>query len=237
MQGEGQMIRIGICDDEMIVHDQVKKSICGHDFGIIKIEPISFMNGQELLEYDQTIDILLLDICMPGLDGIEIGQRLKKNRTIGKIIMLTSMVERFQEAFEIEAYRFVTKPIDEDKLIKAIEDAMATFIGTEPIEVFLENVKYSFQQKEICYVSKAGSRTEVVVGSTMFQSELTLGEWNKVLDERMFFQIHKSYIVNLGKIEAVEEKIRLQSGEKLPVAKRRRTDLMKHYMQYDLRYR
>jgi DNA-binding LytR/AlgR family response regulator len=230
------MITIGICDDEIIIHEQVKECISGHDFGM-QIEITSFKSGEELLEYQQTMDILLLDICMPGLDGIEIGHRLKKNRMIGKIIMLTSMVERFQEAFEIEAYRFVTKPIEEDKLIKAIEDAMATFIGTETIEVFLENVKYSFQQKEIIYISKAGSCTEVIVENTVFHSRLTLAAWETVLDERMFFRVHGSHIVNLSKIDRIEDKVYLESGEILPISKRKRTDLKKHYMQYDLRYR
>lgn len=230
------MIRIGICDDEIAVHNQVKKSVDGHDFKT-QIEIISFMNGQALLEYDQIIDILLLDICMPGNDGIEVGHLLKRNGMPGKIIMLTSMVERFQEAFEIEAFRFVTKPVDEKKLIKAIEETIRTFIGSDTIEVHLENVKYSFQQREISYISRVGSRTEVIVGNTAFQSPQTLGDWEKVLDDRLFFQVHKSYIVNLSKIDSIGEQIQLQSKEVLPVAKRRRSDLMKHYMQYDLRYR
>lgn len=230
------MIRIGICDDEIAVHNQVKKSVIGHDFET-QIEIISFMNGQALLEYDQIIDILLLDICMPGIDGIEVGHLLKRNGMPGKIIMLTSMVERFQEAFEIEAFRFVTKPVDEKKLIKAIEETIRTFIGSDTIEVHLENVKHSFQQREISYISRVGSRTEVIVGNTAFQSPQTLGDWEKVLDDRLFFQVHKSYIVNLSKIDSIGEQIQLQSKEVLPVAKRRRSDLMKHYMQYDLRYR
>lgn len=230
------MIRIGICDDEIAIHDQVKKCIEGHDFGT-QTEIISFLNGQELLENEQTIDILLLDICMPQMDGIEVGHLLKRNPMTGKIIMLTSMVERFQEAFEIEAYRFVTKPIDETKLLKAIEDTIGTFIGSDVVEVYLENVQHSFQQKEISYISREGSRTEVIAGDTVFQSPQTLGEWEEVLDDRLFFHVHKSYIVNLSKIDRIEDKIYLKSGEILPIAKRRRSDLLKCYMQYDLRYR
>jgi DNA-binding LytR/AlgR family response regulator len=49
--------------------------------------------------------------------------------------------------------------------------------------------------------------------------------------------VHRSYIVNLDKIQQIDEEIRLQSGEKLPVARRRKAELMKCYMQYDLRYR
>jgi DNA-binding LytR/AlgR family response regulator len=230
------MITIGICDDERAVHEQVKAYLDAHTWEN-ELELIHFYDGQELLSYDNAIDILLLDISMPGPDGIEVGRRLKKSRKAGRIIMLTSMVERFPEAFEIEAYRFVPKPVEEEKLIRAIEDSLATFIGTDIVEVFQGNLKYDFPQKEISYISKVYSRTEVIVGKTAFQSDLTLDEWSGILDARMFFQVHRSYLVNLDKIQHIDEEIRLESGEKLPVARRRKADLMKCYMQYDLRYR
>jgi DNA-binding LytR/AlgR family response regulator len=230
------MIRIGICDDERAVHEQVNAYLDAHTWEN-EFELVHFFDGQELLSYDDAIDILLLDISMPGADGIEVGRRLKKSRKVGRIIMLTSMVERFPEAFEIEAYRFVPKPIEEEKLIRAIEDSLATFIGTDSVEVFQGNLKYEFPQKEISYVSKVYSRTEVIVGNTAFQSTLTLDEWSGILDARMFFQVHRSYIVNLDKIQDIDEEIWLQSGEKLPIARRRKSELMKCYMQYDLRYR
>lgn len=230
------MIKIGICDDEAVLHNQVKKIVSEYDFGVVA-EIIDFMSGSELLEYGEYIDILLLDICMPEMDGIEVGHLLKKQRNIGKVIMLTSLTERFQEAFEIEAYRFVIKPIEPQKLIKAIEDAIKAFVGNEMIEVYFENKKYSFQQNEITYISKHQSRTELVIGKEVFQSTWTLSEWITLLDDRMFFQIHKSHIVNLSMISKITDKIYLISGEVLPVAKRRKNELLQKYMEYDLRYR
>lgn len=53
----------------------------------------------------------------------------------------------------------------------------------------------------------------------------------------MFLQIHKSYIVNLSQIERIEDKLILKNGEILPIARRRKSELLKRFMQYDLRYR
>lgn len=231
-----EMIRIGICDDEPVVYQQVKECIKDTNFGV-PLDLVYFESGSDLLKYNNTIDILLLDICIPGMDGIEIGHQLREKHIIGKIIMLTSMVERFQEAFEIEAYRFVTKPIDKEKLVKAIQEAIGTFIGCDIVEVYLDNRKYTFQQRKINYISKDSSRTEVIIGCQAFRSGRTLGEWEKELDNRLFFQVHKSYIVNLSQVDRIEDKIYLKSGEILPIAKRRRNGLIKQYMQYDLRYR
>ena len=229
-------MKLGICDDEAVVHHQVKEYINDIDFGI-PLEVTDFYNGEALIESASQIDILLLDICMPGLDGIEVGRKLKGNVNIGKIIMLTSMVERFPEAFEIEAYRFITKPIDREKLVKAIHEAIDTFVGCTPIEVYLDNQKYCFQQRQIRYISKLTSRTEVIIGRESFQSGMTLAEWESVLDSRMFLQVHKSYIVNLSQIEQIEDKLTLKNGEILPVARRRKSELLKQFVQYDLRYR
>ena len=229
-------MKLGICDDEAVVHHQVKEYINDIDFGI-PLEVTDFYNGEALIESASQIDILLLDICMPGLDGIEVGRKLKGNVNIGKIIMLTSMLERSPEAFEIEAYRFITKPIDRKKLVNVIREAIDTFVGCTPIEVYLDNQKYCFQQRQIRYISKLTSRTEVIIGRESFQSGMTLAEWGSVLDSRMFLQVHKSYIVNLSQIEQIEDKLTLKNGEILPVARRRKSELLKQFVQYDLRCR
>ncbi len=233
---ERKKMKLGICDDEAVVHHQVKEYINDIDFGI-PLEVTDFYNGEALIESASQIDILLLDICMPGLDGIEVGRKLKGNVNIGKIIMLTSMLERSPEAFEIETYRFITKPIDRKKLVNVIREAIDTFVGCTQIEVYLDNQKYRFQQRQIRYISKLTSRTEVIIGRASFQSGMTLAEWEKVLDARMFLQVHKSHIVNLSEIERIEDKIMLKNGEILPVARRRKSELLNRFIQYDLRYR
>lgn len=230
------MIKIGICDDELLIHNQVKKIISDKDFGE-KIEIVSFLNGADLLEYAETIDILLLDIVMHEMDGIDVGRLVNKQKNVSKIIMLTSMRERFKEAFEISAYRFVTKPIAQSELVQAIWDAIKTFTGNSIVEVYSNNRKYCFQQKQIVYISKVQSRTEVIIGEKAYQSTYSLEDWEKVLDERIFFRVHKSYIVNFSYIDRIEDKIYLSSEEILPIAKRRKTALMQKYVQYDLEFR
>lgn len=227
---------IGICDDEAVAHRQVKAYIENIDFGVV-FDIIDFESGKELLAYAGAIDILLLDIAMPELDGIEIGHRLKTRHNIGRIIMLTGMIERFPEAFEIEAYRFVKKPIERDRLIKAIREAVNTFLGCSPVEVYQNNQKYVLKQRQIRYISRLNSRTEVIIGRESFQSPMTLREWEEQLDMRLFLQVHKSYIVNLSEIDEIEEKIILKNGEIIPIARRRKNELRKQFMQYDLKYR
>lgn len=231
------MKKIGICDDEPVVHKQVKECIMGENWGE-EIEVLSFFSGKDLLGYEGYIDILLLDIVMPEMDGIAVGHMLNKDKRVGKIIMLTGMRERFKEAFEIEAYRFVTKPIVEEELVRAVGDAMRSFIGYSLVEVYHRNKKYYFQQKEIFYISKVQSRTEIVIGKNIFTSPLTLENWQRILDERLFFLVHKSYLVNMSQIDKIDGyKLYLGDEEIVPLAKRKRKLFMQAYMRYDLDFR
>lgn len=179
------MIKIGICNAEIAIHNQVKKIIFANSFET-KVELICFMSGKELLEYNGNIDILLFDISMLGKEGIRKEVFKKRYISIGKIIVLTDLVERFQEAFEIGAYRFITNDTIDERLIKAIKEAMATFIGNAIVEVYLESAKYNFEQREITYISKNQSRTEVIVANIVFHSIHTLLEWKQILDNRLF---------------------------------------------------
>lgn len=95
-------MKLGICDDEAVVHHQVKEYIEGIDFGV-SLELVDFYNGKELLESTSQIDMLLLDICMPELDGIEIGRKLKGNLNIGKI--------EFSHSTLHNRFRFIFSPI------------------------------------------------------------------------------------------------------------------------------
>ncbi|NLK76986.1 MAG: response regulator [Clostridiales bacterium] len=105
------MIKIGICDDEKIVLSVlgtlVKQSLEELEEGG-KI--INFHSGEELLEEVEKLDVLFLDIEMPGLDGIEVGSQIQKRNLDCKVIMATSRQDRFKEAFKINAFRFITKP-------------------------------------------------------------------------------------------------------------------------------
>lgn len=66
--------------------------------------------------------------------------------------MLTGELERFTEAFEIQAFRFVIKPIEKEKLFKALRDFLKTRIGEKDVTVYWERKKVTLKEKEIYYI-------------------------------------------------------------------------------------
>jgi DNA-binding LytR/AlgR family response regulator len=175
---------------------------------------------------------------MPEMDGIEVAERLNLKGIDYKIVMLTGKSERFKEAFKIGAFRFVTKPIATEELFEAIDDVRKCMIGGETANVICGGNPYEIHQKDIIYIEGNKSVTNIYTKNKAYHSHLSLGGWTEQLEEKMFFQCHKSYIVNLAVIEEIDEDIAtLVTEERVPIARRRKKALLQAFMEYDTRYR
>lgn len=229
---------IGLCDDEEMVHIRMERMLGKYQTERTRaIEIKHFYSGMELLEFEEELDALLLDIDMPQMDGIEAAHQLNKRGIKYRIIMLTSKVERFKETFEIGAFRFVTKPVMEEELFRAIDDVQERMLGREKITLYDNRVKVKIEQRDIYYIMADGTQTVVYVKNASYRSGKSLGQWEQELEEKLFIRAHRSYIVNLAKIEKFETDITLISGEKIPVGRRRRRELNQDYIKFDTRYR
>lgn len=227
-------IVIGICDDFQDIHEQVKNYI-RKNFEDVNISFLDFMDGREMLEKECRVDALFLDIEMPGIDGIEAGRQLRRKGFQGKIILLTSVKERATEGYEIEVYRYLPKPIEEERLIRIMQEVLNCFTGMDNVELFSEGERYLIQQRKIAYISRVShsSKTEAVVGKSVFQSSRSISDWMEILDKRIFCRTHRAHIVNVQMMESMGEKeIFLNSGEKIPVSRRERTDVKRKFMEY-----
>lgn len=237
MEKEDRLV-LGLCDDEKLIHKCVERILGGYESGRrCQLILLHFYSAKEILAFDGEMDVLLLDIDMPEMDGIEVAQQLNRRGILYKIIMLTSKVERFKETFQIGAFRFVTKPIMEDELFQAIDDVWERMIGRKEMILYSNRVQVSIQQQDILYIMADRTRTIVFTKNTSYQSEQSLEQWEQELEKKMFFRTHRSYIVNLGKIESLDKEAILVSGEKIPVSKRKRREVEAAYGAYDTRYR
>lgn len=239
MQKEKVSLIVGLCDDEQHIHQTVEELLKYYKKeNHIDIQLIHYDSAKQLLEKKDKLDFLLLDIEMPEMDGIEAGFKLRNWNMGYKIIMLTVREDRFRDAFKIGAFRFVSKPIDKMEFYKAIDDVREHMVACQNVTVYKNGVSYDIPQRDILYVQADRSSTLIFTNNQEFRSEHSLTMWVEILDERVFFQSHKSYIVNMSKIEDIQTNIiRLINGDKVSVSRRLRTPLLNAYMLYDTRWR
>lgn len=233
------MMKIGICDDEQHIHEKVTKLLLLYsEEKQIMIDVVHYYSASQLLDKMQELDLLFLDIEMPEMDGVEAAYRLRDWGIDYKIIMLTAKVERFKDAFRIGAFRFVSKPIEKQEFDHAIDDVREHMVGMKTVTVFRDGISYNIVQKDILYIEADRSATLIYTNNSEYRSEYSLAMWMERLDNRMFFQSHRSFVVNMGKIDKIDKNvIRLMNGDLVEVSRRLRTPLLQAYMLYDVKRR
>ena len=110
-------MRIAICDDEKILQEQLKVEIEGY-FNSLDIMTVCFNSGEALLvDFEKNqYDIVFLDIEMNGLNGLQTAKYLHEKKKDLPIVLVTSHTELAMEGYEVQAFRFLGKPIDRNKL-------------------------------------------------------------------------------------------------------------------------
>ena len=236
---EHKRLVVGLCDDEEYVCDSVYKILKNYgNEHQIEIEFIYYNSAKLLLEKRDMLDVLFLDIEMPKMDGIKAGMKLRDWNIDYKIIMLTVREDRFRDAFKIGAFRFVSKPINEVEFCLAINDVIDAMSINRSVIAYRDNVAFEISQKDILYIEANSSSSLIYTRDCEYRSEQSLKAWSNLLDKRFFFQSHRSYIVNMSKIENVQgNTIYLVTGDRILVSRRLRTSFLKAYMKYDTRWR
>ena len=165
------MMRIGICDDSDISRQNML-SLCHEYFqnNIGKIEYQMFESGEEVIEYCDNddadkMDILFLDIEMPGMNGIYVGNELKKANKNVIIFVVTSYSEYLDEAMRFHVFRYLSKPLDKQRFFRNMKDALAYYNSiTTKIPVETKQGVYSFPASQIITIEAQGRK--VIVHTT-----------------------------------------------------------------------
>ena len=233
-----QKIMIGICDDEQLILNLLRQKIkeCIRKNGW-SAEIIIFESGTELLERVLELDVVFLDIEMPDLDGIETGKYIQSQNSNCRIIMETSKVERFKESFLINAFRFITKPFEEEEIEEALQAVYNLQIGMEKFELYERRILYSICQRQIKYIISYDSYAEFMVENRVLRKEISLTELGELIDKRLFVRVHRQYIVNMLWIQKYKNGVIKLEEKEIPVSRRKKKDFEQAYMEFDLKYR
>jgi len=122
------MINIAICDDNKLqlklVEDLIEEYISTSN---ARIEYESFSNADQLIKHidaNSNFNIYVLDIIMPKKNGIELAQELRKKNDSGIIIFLTSEPNYAEDSYDVDAFYYLVKPVDKEKLFAILDKAV-----------------------------------------------------------------------------------------------------------------
>jgi len=223
------MIKALIIDDEPLAHEIIKKY--ADDLKTIEIvgscsdalEAIPILNRQ-------TVDLLFLDINMPVLSGIEF---LKTMKTPPLVILTTAYTEYALQGYELNVLDYLVKPFSLSRFLISVQKAEHQLALHQPIEtenkvqsMFIKSNKKTIQIKydEIIYVEGLGDYIKIYTDKAHFITNISMKKMEEALPSDDFFRIHKSYIVNLQKILAIDGNMVEVLSKKLTIGHSYRSD-------------
>lgn len=231
-------MKIAICDDDIALCGKLEEII--NKFGqekSIAIECENFANGKDLLTHSgdsYAFQIYLLDIEMEGMDGFELARRVREKNEQAVIIFVTSHKEMMQEAFEVRAFHYIVKPFEQQEVERIIGNAVRYINRTNKIFFYKcgrKTVSVLFQN--IYYFESSLRKVKIVTstGEECFYSNLK--KIRNELDEKLFVQVHTSYIVNMEHIQTkTNREVQLDSGDFIPVSQKYCSEFNEKYYRY-----
>jgi len=234
------MLRIGVCDDIEEHRKCVGRMLEEYleEKGPV-FQSMVFENGQALLyevEDGTVFDLLLLDIEMPGQDGMELAGKIKELLPEALVIFISSHEKYVYDSFRVQPFRFIPKSRIEQMLFPALGDALEE-LGRRETRVYLaengqgiekipiKSIVYIWHREKYAYIEKAdGERTKI---------RKTLKKIFAELPQETFVWLDRGYLCNLAHITRVKgESVTLSTGERLQVSRDRSGELKDRVRQY-----
>lgn len=232
-------MRILFCDDDSQISALLYKNV--KDYfkrnGLKQPDYAIYTSGDELLKHETKADIVFLDIEMPGKSGIHIGAKLMDYNPRVKIIIVTSFQDYLDEAMKVRVFRFLSKPINLNRLISALKDALYQYsmeTVTIPIET-KDGVIVCNAEDIICF---EGTRRETKIYTVEGEIESTKGIqfWQDVLDVMSFYSTYRNFIVNMKYVASFDKQTVKLKNKSIEVsaylARRRYVDFKNQYLLY-----
>lgn len=219
------MLNIAVCDDSSYMRNITKKYLTNYSFQKdIELQIYEYESGELLLEAEKSNkvvhDLIFIDYEFEekGKDGITIIGQLRESKKRTKVIFLSSYTQVVFQSFEVEAYRFLEKPLDEKKLFKAMDDFTRSLQTDNILAVKIEGENCYYLESIISYVEGYGKNC--ILHFSDHHRDAICSETLSAIEERLskesFYRCHKSYLVNLEHVDSYNHTdITLDNGEKL----------------------
>jgi len=222
-----------IVDDNKIARTTLKQLTSQVKDIVVAGECANALDAYNLI-HEQAVDLILLDIEMPGMTGLELTKNLGNKRPV--IIFTTSKKEYAAEAFELNVSDYIVKPVTPARFIQAIDKAReilnsntedVKLKGEEFIFIRDSNIVRRLKLDDILYAEAMGDYVKLHTPQKFFAIHTTLKAVEERLPAGKFLRVHRSHIVAINKIDTIRDGDLIINGKPLPVADAYRATLNK----------
>ena len=214
-------MRIAVCDDEELFRIEFKtildKVLVNSEYDID-----TFPGGSSLYEafLKNPFDLVFLDIEMPGIDGITLAKRLRAVSENVQIVFLTSHIEYALEGYEVNALRYLVKPVDINKLGEVLKYIQDKKNNSRQIMIKQEGEDIVIDISDVIYIESLDKNVRIVTSKSEYITRYNISDYEEELKNSGFFRSHRSYLISLSKVKKIVKNDVVMDGDiSLPVSR------------------
>jgi two-component system LytT family response regulator len=223
-----------VVDDNKMARTAIRQLIEQVEFLNLKQECESPVEAFNYLK-TENIDLVFLDVEMPGMSGIELIKNLEKRPIV---ILITAKKDYAVEAFELNVADYIIKPVNISRFTKAVSRAKELFDAKEQkpdnrtrekdfIFVRSNSILTKIRINDITYVQALGDYVNIFTSDKRFTVHCTLKSMEEKLPQSKFYRLHRSYLAAINHIDNVEENTAYLEKHTLPIGEQFKKELLK----------
>lgn len=230
-------MKIAICDDEKEIREVLKNKIEKYYFPhSTEFSIREYASGEELLEEElNEIEVLFLDVDMPGKNGMETANEIRKVNQEMIIVFLTAYSEFVFESFKVDAFRYLVKPLKDSELeevLQVLEDRLYKD-EDDYLNFQFQNQMYNIRYKDIIYIEGMRNKIWIHCKDKTYRWRGVLKNLEEALNDKGFLQVHRSYIINMDKIQRCDSQtVLLEDNSEVPISRYKLDAFREEYVKY-----
>ena len=235
-QGGTCMYKVAICEDEKIqVEECLRYFKLYQDRVDIKFNIDVYKSSEDFLKSEyEDYDVIVLDVLMDKLNGVELAKIIRKKSTLCRIIFITAMEKYWPEGFKLSASRYILKPLKKEEFFEGIS-AVITELKNQKKCVTLncEDKIIKVPLSNIYYLEIYNRKVAIHSDGGVYYSKTSMKKWGSTLSPHGFAHTHNSYLVNMKYIRSLDkEKVILLNGEEIYISKRKYREFKDAFTRY-----
>ena len=238
-KGAVMKLKIAIADDTESDLTQLKSAIDEAAEGMFEPEYLCFESGSGLLSSNEWYDVVFLDICMDGINGIETAELLRKKRADIPIIFVTSSDEYVWNSFSVHPFDYLLKSYDSGRIHKLFSDLIKIVGRKEPeLDIKVARQDFSIPFSKIAYVTAQNHTVNIATDDNIYRSAVTFSYVKEELcKDPRFLMCNRGIIVNMDRVLRFDsDTIEMPDGTAFPVRQKDKTRLFSEFTQYQFRH-
>jgi DNA-binding LytR/AlgR family response regulator len=218
-----------IVEDLQVAADFLKK--CCEKSGLVEVRN-HFSNVNDALIYlnQNSVDLLFLDVEMPGATGFDLLDQIAYSP---KVILTTSKPEYAYDAFQYNVSDFLKKPFTYQRFLESLQkvtassDSTPATVNIDHIFIRTEGKLVRLNNDDILFIESMGDYVRFVTSDKKYITHNTIKNLEDKVNKDSFMKVHRSYIINISKIDDIRENDLFIKGNEIPVSKAHKSEVMK----------